>query len=107
MSWNIEKIDPNHYLATKDGFFFEFLLSTKWENNPEILFGKSHDMSKDSVIFYPSVYPTPEEDHDSAIVGEAYLYNELECIDQDLVTASILRTNIPEKAKNQLEMLCV
>ena len=51
MSWNIEKIDPNHYLATKDGFFFEFLLSTKWENNPEILFGKSHDMSKDSVIF--------------------------------------------------------
>lgn len=106
MSWNIEKIDPNHYLATSNGFFFEFLLSTKWTDNPEILFDKSHNMSKDHIIFYPLTYPTPEDDQD-AIVGEAYMYNELECIDQDLVTASILRTNIPEKAKNQLEMLLV
>lgn len=103
MSWNIDKIDPNHYLATKDGFFFEFLLSTKWTNAPEILFDKSHNMSKDRIIFYPLIYPTPEDDN--AIVGEAYMYNELECIDQDLVTASILRTNIPERAKKQLEML--
>lgn len=106
MNWNIEKIDPNHYLATCNGFFFEFLLSTKWTDNPEILFDKSHNISKDRIIFYPLTYPTPEDDND-AIVGEAYMYNELECVDQDLVTASILRTNIPEKAKNQLEMLLV
>jgi hypothetical protein len=67
-------------------------------------------MSKDNVIFIPEIYPTPEDDIKCAVIGNAYRYEKQEsgmkCIDNCLVGATILRTNIPEIAKNQLEMLC-
>lgn len=110
MNWNIERIDRNHYLATSAENFFEFILDTIWKDSPEILIGKSYDMSKDNVIFSPELYPTPEDDTKCAVIGNAYRYEKqdsgMKCIDKCLVGATILRTNIPEIAKNQLEMLC-
>ena len=110
MDWNIERIDNNHDLATSAENFFEFILDTTWKDSPEILIGKSYDMSKDNVIFISEIYPTPEDDIKYAVIGNAYRYEKqdsgMKCIDNCLVCATILRTNIPEIAKNQLEMLC-
>ena len=76
MNWNIERIDRNHYLATSSENFFEFILDTTWKDSPEILIGKSCDMSKDNVIFIPGIYPTPEDDTNYAVIGDAYRYEK-------------------------------
>ena len=104
-AWNISRINKNRYKVTNNEIFIEVQLSTNFENDPEILLAGTQDMSCEGVIFYPILYPT--EDNESPIIGEAYLYEGLKCVNKDLVRAYIVDTNIPDIAKVSIEVLCL
>jgi len=101
--WSITKLSKNKYTITKDNQFIEVMLVTELLNNPEVLLTNTRDMSEDYVIFYPNTYPTNVDE--SAIIGEAFAYDGLKCINKSLVTAVITNTNI-SNAKDILELLC-
>lgn len=108
LHWKATKIIKNHYLlaSTDNNDFIEVQLSTGLPGEPEVLFTDSKDLSSDNVMFYPNPYPTEDSDPDP-VIGEAYQYSGKKCIGKALVTAVILNTNVPDKAKGYLEVACV
>lgn len=104
--WLITKIDKNIYkLYNSSNDFIEVELKSTLQNNPEIIFNRSRDMSIDNVIFSPNTYPTPEEDN--PVIGDVYQYNHNKCIENGLVEAHIINTNIPNNAKGIVELICL
>lgn len=95
----LTKLDKNLYELSINGTTVKFKINDNREVNIE-----NKDMSIDNVIFIKESYPTPDNELVS-IIGHAYQYDNGKMIDDWLVDADILDTNIDlVKAKGILEV---
>lgn len=86
--WNIVSLDNNVFRITQNDRYVEFKAIYDKAINLN-----SKNMSKDGVVFISQSYPTPEDDTE-AVVGKALEYKDGICIQDKLISVSILKSNI-------------